>query len=204
MNFNHMLQENIEKTNLNIYYEQQYYEYNDSIITENKNYLLEGYFQNKKYTGESPFPIIGMNELLTEYPLLQTSYFIHVRRGDYVSAQFSKFYSFDSNDYYKKAIEYILEKEKDAHFYILSDDTEYIKTYSIFQGINKIVVEGKNTLDSLYIMALCDKGGICANSTFSGWGAKLNRNDNKIVICPKQWVNFDIEYEIPFEYTIAF
>ena len=61
-----------------------------------------------------------------------------------------------------------------------------------------------NTLDTFYLMSLCKKGGICANSTFSGWGATLNENNDKIAICPKQWINIPYAYEIPFSYTIAF
>ena len=60
-----------------------------------------------------------------------------------------------------------------------------------------------NTLDTLYFMSSCKKGGICSNSTFSGWATNLNVNPEKTVVVPKQWINIDYPYEIPFNFTIA-
>lgn len=201
--------ENIDVSKLVCYNEPRCFDYNSSIVRmKHRNYLIQGYFQNKKYiTNESDVVSLFKNDelcskLLYEYPLLYRSYFIHIRRGDYINAPH---YAFDKDTYYKTAIDYILEKEKDkdTHFFIMGDDVQYNKQYVILNNINKTIID-MDTLNSLYFMSMCKKGGICANSTFSGWASKLNTNKDKIVIVPKQWININYEYEIPFDYTIAF
>lgn len=54
-------------------------------------------------------------------------------------------------------------------------------------------------MDTFYFMSMCKKGGICANSTFSGWASQLNQNKDKIIIVPRQWINIDYAYVIPFD-----
>jgi len=205
--FNYTYYENVDTSKLKIYNEEKCFDYNPNIITESANYLIHGYFQNKNYIPDNS-DILSIfnnddicNRLLGEYPLLTDSFFIHFRIGDY--EHYGSLYHLDKNGYYKNAIDYILERFDNPHFFILSDDIDFVKTFSVLNDIRKTIITDMDTLDSLYFMSLCKNGGICANSTFSGWGSKLNNNKNKTVICPKQWININYPYEIPFDYTIA-
>lgn len=180
----------------------------DEIISAYENHFLTGYFINKEYVKKAGPEFIKLLQdpeicsgLHEKYPSLETSYFIHVRRGDYVG---HKLYVIDYDTYFTKAIGHILSINKDAHFFILSDDIAFCKTYAVFNNINKTFIENMDTLHSIYFMSLCKKGGICSNSTFSGWATVLNNSLDKIVIFPNNWINTPEKVDIPFDYTVAF
>ena len=134
-----------------------------------------------------------------EAELAKKSYFIHVRRGDYLN---SDLYSFDADKYYKLAIQHILSVTPNAHFIIVSDDIKYCKTYPVFNNIYKTFLD-LPVLETLYLMSLCEKGGICANSTFSWWGSYLNENPNKIVLFPEKWIQKPWPNDIIYEKSIV-
>jgi hypothetical protein len=180
----------------------------DSIISVYDNYFLTGYFIHKQYVENAGNSFIELlqnkplcNELLIKYPDLKKSYFIHIRRGDYVG---NPLYVINYDDYFTKAIVYIQSIDADAHFYVLSDDIAFCKKYKILDSINKTYIENMDTLHSIYFMSLCKKGGICSNSTFSGWATNLNGDKNKTVVFPKKWINTQSDVDIPFEYTKMF
>ena len=105
---------------------------------------------------------------------------IHVRRGDYVKA------GIETTDlsFYQQAIDIIKSKVTNPKFFIFTDDIEFSK--SLFKNAEFIYIEGNNGKDSyrdMQLMSLC-KHNITANSSFSFWGAFLNKNLEKIVISP--------------------
>jgi hypothetical protein len=185
---------------------------NDIILKEDT--FLDGYFQNEKYFKEHKNKICHIFKQNNAYQecyknvtdnktfaaLLKNTYFIHVRRGDYVN---HPLHQIDYDSYFPKAISYILEKDKDAHFYIVSDDIEYCKTYPVLDNINKTFLESVPELETLYFMSFCWKGGICSNSTFSWWGSYLNENPDKIVVFPSKWLNNNSPNDIYYENSVV-
>ena len=108
---------------------------------------------------------------------------IHFRRGDYL--QFSSLNL--SMDYYIEAINNITSKYSDYNlkFLVFSNDIEWCKENIVGECI---FVENLDRYQDMCIMSLCDHN-IIANSSFSWWGAYLNKSLNKTVICPHDYLN---------------
>lgn len=129
------------------------------------------------------------NENLIKQIFATDSVSIHVRRGDYLDSQNIKQYGgICTIDYYKKAIEIVEKKINNPQYFIFSNDIEWCKanlpiTNAIFVTNNA----GSNSWIDMYLMSLC-KTNIIANSSFSYWGASLNKMDN-LVIYPEKWTN---------------
>lgn len=115
----------------------------------------------------------------------QTAVSIHIRRGDYLDAEnAAMFGGICTEAYYDTAIRYIKERCPEAVFYVFSDDTDYVRTH--YQGAQYRIVDWNRGENSFYDMQLmsCCRHNICANSTFSFWGARLNGTADKIMIRP--------------------
>lgn len=166
------------------------------ILLNNKNGVFDGYFQVAKY-----YDCIR-DELLKDFvpknkpsdknkktlDLIKSvnSVSIHVRRGDYVNLQ--HVHGLCDIDYYKRAIDFISKKHKDLHFFVFSDDMEYVKKNLKIKFPCEYIDfnHGRDSAWDIVLMSNC-KHNIIANSSFSWWGAWLNQNKDKIVIAPKQW-----------------
>jgi len=112
---------------------------------------------------------------------------IHIRRGDFVviANTWNKDYLLDDS-YYYNSLNYIDKKINNYNLLIFSDDIEYCKKNLNFESKNRKVYFMENNLDyiDLWMMSLCNHN-IINKSTFSWWGAYLNKNNDKIVIAPK-------------------
>lgn len=111
---------------------------------------------------------------------------IHIRRGDYLKLPN---YCVCDDLYYRKAIEYIQGKIQNPIFFVFSNEPEWCEDFMNQFGVKYYIVDWNQAKDSyqdMYLMTQC-KHNIIANSTFSWWGAWLNKNQDKIVIAPKNW-----------------
>lgn len=117
---------------------------------------------------------------------------VHIRRTDYLSVAAGKRYMGICTDrYYEKAIQYIREQVENPVFYIFSDDAEYAKEH--YQGEDIRIIDWNTGEDSLFDMQLMSqcRHNICANSTFSFWGARLNQNPDKLMLRPLKHDNYE-------------
>jgi len=180
---------------------EKYFHFDPNILSLPYNIYLEGYWQSEKYFKDikdlilDEFTVktmpVDRNRELAEMITKDNAVSLHVRRGDFISnPAASKFHGTCSLDYYHSAIERIAARVDHPTFFVFSDDTAWVKdNLSISYPVTYI---NNNTDETAYedmrLMSLC-KHNIIANSSFSWWGAWLNRNTDKIVIAPSRWFN---------------
>jgi len=184
-------------------------EFNINAKLTDKKYknILEGYWQNEKYFKDIRKTICEDFTLKKESSnfkksakiISQThSVSVHFRRGDYAEKRKTqKYHGLLDTNYYQRALDIINEKVKNPHFFVFSDNPSWVKKNL---SINKplTVISGFHKLtnpEELILMSLC-KHNVIANSSFSWWGAWLNKNSKKIVIAPKRWFRAKIDSEI--------
>lgn len=167
------------------------------------NSYLWGFWQTEKYFSNirqilqdeflpksPPTP----NALLTQQQILTSGYrsvFLTVRRTDYTK---SDYHGILPMEYYLEACKIIANKVEDPHFFVFSDEPEWVKQhfklpYEMTIGGNFDQTTNKHLGredEELWLMSQC-KHAVMANSSYSWWGAWLNPSYDRIVIAPKRW-----------------
>ena len=115
---------------------------------------------------------------------------IHITRGDYLNENNLKIYgNICTLNYYNKALQIIAKKITNPIIFVFTNDIEWVRKE--LEIPNMVIVDcnsGKLSYWDMYLMSKC-KANIVANSSFSCWGAWLNKNENRIIISPKRWLN---------------
>lgn len=165
------------------------FKYMDITFEDGSNYT--GFFQCEKFFAHNREFIIDIYEpndkikkhITEKYSglLEMETCAIHVRRGDYLILQ--NVHHVLGLDYYKKGMESLGKVDK---YLVFSDDMEWCR--SNFKGEDFIFIEGEKDYVDLFLMSMC-KHQIISNSSFSWWGAWLNKNPNKKVVGPSKWFN---------------
>lgn len=178
---------------------------------QNDTIVLNGYLQCEAYFKEYYDDICNLFEIprhLTKpYETFDTdSYFMHIRLGDYLSKHGKPVHFIDLSKYYVTCLNSLHNKL--AKIYVFSNEClkKCIEIYPILQTItNRMVfIDEPDQLTTLRLMTMCSLGGICANSSFSWWGAYLNKNPNKEVYMPSRWTNnVSIQNDIPFSNALV-
>lgn len=196
--FGRKLLEKFHLAERKLYVEHQMY---DEEIFHMDQKILEGYWACEAYY-EDILPMLREklkfpksdnpeNEKMEERIRSCNAVSVHLRRGDYLTPENEKLFGgICTEAYYEQAIAYMKEKVADAKFFVFSDDPSFVrKNY----GEEYTVVDinhGKESFYDIHLMSCC-KHHICANSTFSFWGARLNPDEEKIMIRPLKQKNCD-------------
>jgi hypothetical protein len=154
-----------------------------------QDYLIEGFFQSEKYFINVRHELLQLlQEPLSVQKIIDEKYphfsnrttSIHVRRGDYLKNP--NYHPIQPMSYYEEAMK-ILDSETD-YYLVFSDDIEWCKNN--FIGDKFVYIDSEIDYIELFLMARCNNN-IIANSSFSWWGAWLNKNENKKVVAPTLW-----------------
>jgi hypothetical protein len=170
--------EGFHKKFYNTYTEKREFEFDENVFKQS-NVFFTGVWQVERYFKDIKNEILKVysfnrpdddeNLAIIESIKSSNSVSLHIRRGDYLSQNWSaKLVVIKDNGYYENAINYINLKIQNCT-YINNNKSE------------------KSYID-MYLMSLC-RHNIIANSSFSWWGAWLNINNDKIVVMPDKWFN---------------
>lgn len=159
--------------------------------------FYSGYFQCENYFKEieeqirkdfcfKPFDCPELVKLRFEIEQLECPIFVNVRRGDYVTlAEQGIVQWLCDMSYYQKATKLMHDKYPNCTFVAVSDEPEWLKENLKIDYPFKIYSSPLPTYD-IYLLQSC-KHAICANSSYSWWGAWLIDNPDKTVIAPTPW-----------------
>lgn len=190
------------------------FQHSDTIVNNyfhslSNNTLIEGYRQSEKYFIDQQEvirekyifrpQITNQNfKILTEI-INYNSVSVHIRRGDFAGNSVINYvYGLVDKEYYERSILYILRKIDNPVFFFFSDDMGWVKSNFSFLTENYITFfinhnMGGNAFEDLRLMSNC-KHNLIANSSYSWWGAWLNKNPDKFVTTSVCWFrNFLID-----------
>lgn len=126
-------------------------------------------------------PPTGENARLARLIRARPSVSVHVRRGDFVGLGLAT-----PDTFYRRALERLAEISGALpHVYFFSDDPNWVRE-SLAGGYDCTVVDHNGPeadFEDLRLISLC-QNNIISPSSFSWWGAWLNRNPDKVVIGP--------------------
>ncbi len=164
-----------------------------------RNAAVKGYWQSKEYAAiveqvllENFIFTYGEAELgnwHNRFLMDHQSVSIHIRRGDYLQ-ETGLYGNLSESMYYNKAIDFFIGNMENPHFIFFSDDISWVKENYKLKDAIYIEPNMFEHYEGWYDMCLmsCCSHNIIANSSFSWWGAWLNKNQRKIVVAPERWL----------------
>ena len=172
--------------------------YDPTVLENDGDVYLRGYWQCEKYFKE--IEDIIRREITLKKPFgkisaqwkekilsAECAVSLHVRRGDYIEPLVRNFAGMLPLEYYQTCIEELKKSEKNFTVFVFSDDLAWAKENLKFNVPVEFVEGCEEDHEEMFLMSLC-KHNIMNHSTFSWWGAWLNKNPNKKVFTPTPWM----------------
>lgn len=177
------------------------------IFSYSGDIVLDGYWQDIRY-----FESIS-NQIYKDFQFVRTmsglsfdfqreienskehTVAIHVRRGDYVnSRKANAFHGLVNVGYYKESLDLLRKMYGALSVFVFSDDLSWCRKELNIDDFGEIhYVDcnfGQNSWQDLALIARC-KSVVCANSSFSWWGAWLSRmrflSESYLSVIPNRW-----------------
>lgn len=128
----------------------------------------------------------SQSKAVEEQIMATESVSLHIRRGDVVAnPEYRSWYEgVVTESYYLNAISYLRERLGAPYFFVFSDDIEWVKRNLDLPG--KVIHVDHNGpargYEDLHLMSRCKHNITTGFSSFSWWGAYLNRNPAKLVL----------------------
>lgn len=177
-----------------------HFQFYPDLLKASDNVYLKGYWQSEKYFEQAKpqiyrdfqfksSPSFANKSMLDKIGNSQNPVSLHIRRGDYVAdKKTNEFHGTASLEYYDRAIEHISKNIQTPTFFVFSDDPKWCRQNLKLNFPTTFVDHNPPTsgYEDMRLMSTC-KHHILANSSFSWWGAWLNKSGSKIVIAPKKW-----------------
>lgn len=167
-------------------------------MLKRKNQVLFGYFVDYHYFESHRHDLLQQFAFRTQLNAANQQYLndivakesvsVHIRRGDYLKNTNAGIFWHPDVEWYWTAMREIEKQVQNPTYYFFSDDIAWAQEQfvnvknAVFVDIN----HGVEAYNDIRLMSQC-KHNIIANSTFSWWGAWLNKNPNKIVIAPEKY-----------------
>ncbi len=159
---------------------------------------LDGYFQDYRYAEPARDHIKtrvmkSKNQAGSARKHIPTgSICLHIRRGDYAARKdVAELLGVCSDDYYKRALQFLRAQGVKSPVYVFSDDVEH--AHLLFNNLHNVQVwksskRGDTTVEDFLAMMSC-KHFIISNSSYSFWAAWLAAENDSVVCCPSPWYN---------------
>jgi hypothetical protein len=182
-------------------YREPHFHYDPAFEALGPQTNLFGYFQSERYFISiaeslrdwfSPCEPLGdaVAAALARIEASRLPISVHIRRGDYLNPGTAEYHGILGDSYYRDALVRLgAGANQDAELFVFSDDVAAAEQVLNFVPKSRqVYVRGDpaRPWEDMALMACC-RHHVIANSSFSWWGAWLNRSPDKIVVAPRAW-----------------